>query len=182
MNHTRAPSPLATARPKNSSSSIASQHQQQASTSTTQQGLPQMPSSSKPRGTTPSASRSPAQQPQPNEGRPGRAPSKDSLKQKMAKAAEDSTRPSKADEVRAVGTMHQRGRPRLTTPTQQQLQVLRSDFDSLRQHLTCKICDRLLYQPYTIACGHTYCYSVSTRPLPASPHLLTCTSVSAHGS
>jgi len=164
MNHTRAPSPLATARPKNSSSSISSQHQQ----SSASQGLPQMPSSSKPRGTTPSTSRSP-QQPQPNETRPGRAPSKDSLKQKMAKVAEEPSRPSKADEVSSevpTWTMQQRGRPRLTTPPpQQQLQVLRSDFDSLRQHLTCKICDRLLYQPYTIACGHTYCYSVSTHNL-----------------
>jgi hypothetical protein len=45
-----------------------------------------------------------------------------------------------------------------------QLKALRSEFDSLRNHLTCKICDRLLYQPYTIACGHTYCYTVSERP------------------
>ncbi|RMZ74006.1 ring finger domain-containing [Pyrenophora seminiperda CCB06] len=39
------------------------------------------------------------------------------------------------------------------------LKALRSEFDSLRTHLTCKICDRLLYQPYTISCGHTYCYT-----------------------
>ena len=42
----------------------------------------------------------------------------------------------------------------------QQLKALKSEFDSLRTHLTCKICDRLLYQPYTISCGHTYCYTV----------------------
>ncbi|KAL1595715.1 E3 ubiquitin ligase [Paraconiothyrium brasiliense] len=130
MNHTRPPSPpLAAARPKNSSSSIASQHAASASSQTLAGSA-----SSKARGTTPS--RSPAQA---ADGRPGRAASKDSLKQKMAaKIAEEPSRPSKADE---------------------QLQVLRSEFDSLRSHLTCKICDRLLYQPYTIACGHTYCYS-----------------------
>ena len=54
MNHTRAPSPLATARPKNSSSSISSQHQQ----SSASQGLPQIPSSSKPRASTDQPSRS----------------------------------------------------------------------------------------------------------------------------
>ncbi|KAJ4301177.1 E3 ubiquitin ligase [Kalmusia sp. IMI 367209] len=95
-----------------------------------------MPSaSSKARGTTPTSSRSPAQA---GESRPGRPASKDSLKQKMAMMAEEPPRPSKADE---------------------QLKALHSDFDSLRSHLTCKICDRLLYQPYTISCGHTYCYS-----------------------
>ncbi|KAL5391340.1 hypothetical protein DPSP01_001214 [Paraphaeosphaeria sporulosa] len=129
MNHTRPPSPpLAAARPRNSSSSIASQH------ATTSSSTLAGPSSSKARGSTPS--RSPAQA---ADGRPGRAASKDSLKQKMAaKIPEEPPRPSKADE---------------------QLKVLRSEFDSLRAHLTCKICDRLLYQPYTIACGHTYCYS-----------------------
>jgi hypothetical protein len=44
--------------------------------------------------------------------------------------------------------------------TTQQLKALKTDFDSLRSHLTCKICDRMLYQPYTISCGHTYCYTV----------------------
>lgn len=46
------------------------------------------------------------------------------------------------------------------TDAAQQLKALKSEFDSLRSHLTCKVCDRLLYQPYTIACGHTYCYTV----------------------
>jgi len=39
------------------------------------------------------------------------------------------------------------------------LQILQGDFDSLRQMLTCKICERLYYEPYVLACGHTYCYS-----------------------
>jgi hypothetical protein len=56
----------------------------------------------------------------------------------MAAKGDEQLRPSKADE---------------------QLKSLKAEFDGLRAHLTCKICDRLLYQPYTIACGHTYCYT-----------------------
>ena len=52
----------------------------------------------------------------------------------------------------------------------QQLKALKSDFDGLRSHLTCKICDRMLYQPYTIACGHTYCYTVRRRARIISAH------------
>ncbi|KAF2499187.1 hypothetical protein BU16DRAFT_262894 [Lophium mytilinum] len=43
--------------------------------------------------------------------------------------------------------------------TEEQLNSYKSDFDSLRTHVTCKICDRLFYEPYIISCGHTYCYS-----------------------
>lgn len=111
MNQTRVPSPLATARPKNSSSSIASQH----AASSSSQTLASMPSTSKIRGTTPTTSRSPAQAGA-ADGRPGRAASKDSLKQKMAKVAEDPSRPSKADEVRFWTTMEQRLR-RLILPS-----------------------------------------------------------------
>lgn len=32
-------------------------------------------------------------------------------------------------------------------------------FEDFRSTITCKICFRLLYQPFTIACGHTYCYT-----------------------
>lgn len=31
--------------------------------------------------------------------------------------------------------------------------------DDIRSSITCKVCFRLLYEPFTIACGHTYCYS-----------------------
>ncbi|KAH0279404.1 hypothetical protein KCU91_g1757, partial [Aureobasidium melanogenum] len=41
----------------------------------------------------------------------------------------------------------------------QALKTLRGDFDDIRQLITCKICERLLYEPYVISCGHTYCYS-----------------------
>ena len=43
----------------------------------------------------------------------------------------------------------------------QKLKILRQDFEGLRSLITCKICDRLLYEPFVISCGHTYCYSVS---------------------
>lgn len=69
--------------------------------------------------------------------KPGRPSSKDSLRQKVKKL-EETPKASKSEE---------------------QLKTFKSDFDGLRGHLTCKICDRLLYQPYIISCGHTYCYS-----------------------
>lgn len=88
MNHTRPPSPpLAAARPKNSSSSIASQHAASSSSA--------LAGPSRARGATPT--RSPAQA---ADGRPGRAPSKDSLKQKMAAKMAEEPRPNKSDEVR----------------------------------------------------------------------------------
>ncbi|KAF1949349.1 hypothetical protein CC80DRAFT_497523, partial [Byssothecium circinans] len=119
-------------RPKKSSSSIASPHG--ASSSQTAVNMPS--SSSTVRGTTPSASRTSLKAVESD--RPARAASKDSLKQKMAIKTDEVPRPNKSEE---------------------QLKALRSEFDTLRSHLTCKICDRLLYQPFTIACGHTYCYS-----------------------
>lgn len=43
--------------------------------------------------------------------------------------------------------------------SEEQLKAFKNDFDSLRALVTCKICDKLLYEPYIISCGHTYCYS-----------------------
>ncbi|KAI9676221.1 MAG: hypothetical protein M1829_003050 [Trizodia sp. TS-e1964] len=40
------------------------------------------------------------------------------------------------------------------------IKSLRSDLESLRNMVTCTICVRLLYEPYTLNCGHTFCYSV----------------------
>lgn len=47
----------------------------------------------------------------------------------------------------------------LTYALPKTLKTLRGDFDDLRNLVTCRICERLLYEPYTISCGHTYCYS-----------------------
>ncbi|KAF2474734.1 uncharacterized protein BDR25DRAFT_340470 [Lindgomyces ingoldianus] len=126
------PTPPAAARPKNSTS--PSTPSQVAGSS---QQPATMPSGSKPpRGTTPAASRSAIKLTEGN--KPARPSSKDSLKQKMMKKPEEAPRLSKSEE---------------------QLKALKSDFDGLRTHITCKICDRLLYEPYIISCGHTYCYS-----------------------
>ncbi|RAL62421.1 hypothetical protein DID88_004987 [Monilinia fructigena] len=35
----------------------------------------------------------------------------------------------------------------------------RDDLLGMRRSLTCSICDQLLYEPWTLQCGHTYCYS-----------------------
>ncbi len=39
------------------------------------------------------------------------------------------------------------------------LQTLETSLDDLRSLITCRICIRPLYEPYTIECGHTFCYS-----------------------
>ena len=43
----------------------------------------------------------------------------------------------------------------------------------MRNLVTCKVCDRLLYEPYALACGHTYCYSCLSEWLVTS-HKKTC--------
>ncbi|KAF2176704.1 hypothetical protein K469DRAFT_606335 [Zopfia rhizophila CBS 207.26] len=132
MNTRPSPTPPASARPKNSTSPIMSSQ----ANSSSQQHIG-MPSSSKAgRGSTPTASRSSMKAT--DSDKPTRPSSKDSLKQKMLKKSEEAPKPSKSEE---------------------QLKALKSDFDGLRSLVTCKICDRLLYEPYIISCGHTYCYS-----------------------
>ena len=39
------------------------------------------------------------------------------------------------------------------------LQILETSLDDIRTLITCRVCIRLLYEPYTIECGHTFCYS-----------------------
>ncbi|KAI9724376.1 MAG: hypothetical protein M1812_000444 [Candelaria pacifica] len=39
------------------------------------------------------------------------------------------------------------------------LQTYKAGFENLRSLITCRICVRLLYEPYMIGCGHTFCYS-----------------------
>lgn len=110
------------------------------------------------RGGTPTASRSAARLAKDTSAdRPARAASSNSLKQKTVAKVDEPARATRADEVRSRAHAPQEERG---TDTAQQLKALKSEFDGLRTHLTCKICDRMLYQPYTIACGHTYCYTV----------------------
>ncbi len=109
------------------------------------------------RGSTPTASKSASRlvRPESKAESPARVASRDSLKQKKMSKVDELPRPNKAEEVGLLGHLHE-----TNTHWRQQLKALKAEFDGLRSHLTCKICDRLLYQPYTIACGHTYCYSV----------------------
>ncbi|KAH0534103.1 hypothetical protein FGG08_007300 [Glutinoglossum americanum] len=41
---------------------------------------------------------------------------------------------------------------------QQLIQSFKADLLKLQQIATCKICIKFLYEPYTLTCGHTYCY------------------------
>ncbi|KAL1965650.1 hypothetical protein VTN77DRAFT_5327 [Rasamsonia byssochlamydoides] len=42
------------------------------------------------------------------------------------------------------------------------LQTLQGHIDEIRSMLQCGICVRPLYEPYTLACGHTFCYGCLT--------------------
>lgn len=45
--------------------------------------------------------------------------------------------------------------------TQKLLQTLQGHVEEIRALIQCGICVRPLYEPYTLACGHTFCYGVS---------------------
>jgi hypothetical protein len=167
--------PPATARPKHSSSPIASTY---AAGSSQQSSSTMAASSRTARGNTPAASRSATKLV--DAEKPTRPTSRDSLTQKMLKKTEEAPRPSKAEEVDLVPRNN--GTKDLPANAAQQLKALKSEFDGLRSHLTCKICDRLLYQPYTISCGHTYCYTVRRASGIWQAYRLIRYSVSVHGS
>jgi hypothetical protein len=168
MENRASPTPP-TARPKNSASSIASSSNTTSHAASGSQSAG-MPSNSRTgRGSTPTASRSASKLI--DQDKPTRAASKDSLKQKMLSKKDDPPQTSRADEVRHAD-LYWATDPSTNIP--QQLKALKSEFDSLRSHLTCKICDRLLYQPYTISCGHTYCYTVRCAPYHCTGRFLTC--------
>lgn len=38
------------------------------------------------------------------------------------------------------------------------LQTLESSLDDIRSLVICRVCVRPLFEPYTIECGHTFCY------------------------
>ncbi|EEQ34376.1 RING finger domain-containing protein [Microsporum canis CBS 113480] len=39
------------------------------------------------------------------------------------------------------------------------LETLQRHIDDLRNHIYCGVCIKPLYEPYTLPCGHTFCYS-----------------------
>ena len=54
------------------------------------------------------------------------------------------------------------------------LQTLESSLDDLRSIITCRICIRPLYEPYTVACGHTFCYGCLRQWFERDPRKKTC--------
>ena len=54
------------------------------------------------------------------------------------------------------------------------LETLESSLDDLRSIITCRICIRPLYEPYTVACGHTFCYSCLRQWFHRDPRKKTC--------
>lgn len=61
-------------------------------------------------------------------------------------------------------------------------QLYKNDLDSIRATVTCSVCDQLLYEPWTLGCGHTYCYSVRSLLRASKVCLLTLYSVYVAGS
>lgn len=49
---------------------------------------------------------------------------------------------------------------RLLTLVPQLATSFKTDLTKIRSLVTCAVCDQLLYEPWTLGCGHTYCYSV----------------------
>ncbi|KAK8165894.1 hypothetical protein BC567DRAFT_265492 [Phyllosticta citribraziliensis] len=116
---------------------------------------------------------------------PHRQPSVPAAKASRASRslAHDKTlHPSSKDSLKSTSSKKLEEAPKVDK-NEEMLTSLKSDFDSLRSLITCKICDRLLYEPYVISCGHTYCYSclctwfVSNRNRKTCPD---CRSVVAH--
>lgn len=46
----------------------------------------------------------------------------------------------------------------------QLVNTLQGHVDDIRSRLQCGICIRPLYEPFSLACGHTFCYTVSGYP------------------
>lgn len=43
------------------------------------------------------------------------------------------------------------------------LQTLETSLNGIRDLMTCRVCIRPLYEPYTMECGHTFCYGCLLR-------------------
>ncbi|KAH8676870.1 hypothetical protein BGZ60DRAFT_429340 [Tricladium varicosporioides] len=51
------------------------------------------------------------------------------------------------------------GLSKINGGVQDLVSVFKDDLTNIRNLVTCSICDQLLYEPWTLGCGHTYCYS-----------------------
>nr|POE51514.1 putative ring finger protein [Quercus suber] len=67
--------------------------------------------------------------------------------------------PSTSFSLTGMGTMNAPSASGLPCPHQQSLTSLLTDVNAMRNLITCQICHNLMYEPFSLACGHTYCYS-----------------------
>ncbi|OAL70201.1 hypothetical protein A7D00_5732 [Trichophyton violaceum] len=54
------------------------------------------------------------------------------------------------------------------------LETLQRHIDDLRSHIYCGVCIKPLYEPYTLPCGHTFCYSCLVQWFKSQGHSKTC--------
>ena len=55
--------------------------------------------------------------------------------------------------------LHDTSKERGKGPAPSFVMALESDVEEMKSLVTCRICVGLIYEPYTIKCGHTFCYS-----------------------
>ncbi|MCJ1313938.1 hypothetical protein MMC25_007618 [Agyrium rufum] len=59
-------------------------------------------------------------------------------------------------------------------PAEFTLQSLQNDVKDLRSHVMCQICVRPMFEPYTIFCGHSFCYSCISQWFESNRRRKTC--------
>lgn len=78
--------------------------------------------------------------------------------------------PARREPAKVENDLHTDGTP---CHHEQSLRNLNDNLDAMRQLITCKICQRFLYEPYALTCGHTFCYSCLSQWL-GQNHKKTC--------
>jgi hypothetical protein len=84
-------------------------------------------------------------------------------------------------EASGVRLLPLRGKVRELTRLIQLATTLQGHVDDIRTLIQCGICIRPLYEPFTLACGHTFCYSVRILPSGRKAKALIFPSASYHG-
>ncbi|KAI5282228.1 hypothetical protein KEM52_003740, partial [Ascosphaera acerosa] len=54
------------------------------------------------------------------------------------------------------------------------LQVLQGHIEDVRNLLYCGVCARPMYEPFTLCCGHTFCYTCLTEWFTKNRRRKTC--------